>query len=116
MHRQTSFAGDAQAMDFASNSFDLVYSRMLMEYLKDKQIAVRKWPEFAGAGGLFWLQDLDGQLLWHYPRSCGAGHGGKGGAGAQARRDSIRSVGRSFSFFYWLACYPYRRTRGKTVE
>src|SRR6266404_4070289 len=34
--------GDAQSMEFQSNSFDLVYCRML-------------------------LQDLDGQLLWHYP-------------------------------------------------
>src|SRR3989442_15916625 len=33
--------GDAQAMEVASNSFELVYSRMLLEYLKDKERAVR---------------------------------------------------------------------------
>jgi ubiquinone/menaquinone biosynthesis C-methylase UbiE len=59
--------GDAQAMDFASNSFDLVYSRMLMEYLKDKQIAVKEMARVCRRGGTVLLQDLDGQLLWHYP-------------------------------------------------
>jgi ubiquinone/menaquinone biosynthesis C-methylase UbiE len=59
--------GDAQAMDFASNSFELVYSRMLMEYLKDKEGAVREMVRVCKAGGAVLLQDLDGQLLWHYP-------------------------------------------------
>jgi ubiquinone/menaquinone biosynthesis C-methylase UbiE len=59
--------GDAQAMDFASNSFDLVYSRMLMEYLKDKERAVREMVRVCKRGGTVVLQDLDGQLLWHYP-------------------------------------------------
>jgi ubiquinone/menaquinone biosynthesis C-methylase UbiE len=65
---QASFVrGDAQAMDFASNSFDLVYSRMLMEYLKDKEGAVREMVRVCKQGGAVLLQDLDGQLLWHYP-------------------------------------------------
>ena len=59
--------GDAQAMDFASNSFDFVYSRMLMEYLKDKETAVREMARVCRRGGTVLLQDLDGQLLWHYP-------------------------------------------------
>lgn len=59
--------GDAQAMDFASNSFDLVYSRMLLEYLKDKERAVREMVRVCKCGGTVLLQDLDGQLLWHYP-------------------------------------------------
>lgn len=65
---QASFIrGDAQAMDFASNSFDLVYSRMLLEYLKDKESAVREMARVCKRGGTVLLQDLDGQLLWHYP-------------------------------------------------
>jgi ubiquinone/menaquinone biosynthesis C-methylase UbiE len=60
--------GDAQAMDFASNSFDFVYSRMLMEYLKDKESAVREMVRVCKRGGTVLLQDLDGQLLWHYPQ------------------------------------------------
>jgi ubiquinone/menaquinone biosynthesis C-methylase UbiE len=59
--------GDAQAMDFASNSFDFVYSRMLMEYLKDKESAVNEMARVCKRGGTVLLQDLDGQLLWHYP-------------------------------------------------
>jgi ubiquinone/menaquinone biosynthesis C-methylase UbiE len=59
--------GDAQAMDFASNSFDLVYSRMLLEYLKDKERAVMEMARVCKRGGTVLLQDLDGQLLWHYP-------------------------------------------------
>jgi ubiquinone/menaquinone biosynthesis C-methylase UbiE len=59
--------GDAQAMDFAPNSFDLVYSRMLLEYLKDKESAVREMARVCKRGGTVLLQDLDGQLLWHYP-------------------------------------------------
>jgi ubiquinone/menaquinone biosynthesis C-methylase UbiE len=59
--------GDAQAIDFASNSFDLVYSRMLMEYLKDKESAVGEMARVCKSGGTVLLQDLDGQLLWHYP-------------------------------------------------
>jgi len=59
--------GDAQAMDLASNRFDLVYSRMLMEYLKDKEGAVKEMVRVCKPGGTVFLQDLDGQLLWHYP-------------------------------------------------
>jgi len=63
--------GDAQAMDFASNSFDLIYSRMLMEYLKDKESAVKEMARVCKRGGTVLLQDLDGQLLWHYPEDPG---------------------------------------------
>src|SRR5258705_5617192 len=34
--------GDAQAMELPSDRFDLVYSRMLLEYLKDKAGAVKE--------------------------------------------------------------------------
>src|SRR3982074_2423935 len=63
--------GDAQAMDFASSSFDLVYSRMLLEYLKDKEGAVNEMVRVCKQGGVILLQDLDGQLLWHYPEDPG---------------------------------------------
>lgn len=60
-------AGDAQAMRFASNTFDLVYSRMLLEYLRKKEAAVAEMVRVCKPGGTVLLQDLDGQLLWHYP-------------------------------------------------
>src|SRR4051812_44441253 len=59
--------GDAQAMEFPADRFDLVYSRMLFEYLKDKSAAAREMVRVCKRGGTVLLQDLDGQLLWHYP-------------------------------------------------
>jgi ubiquinone/menaquinone biosynthesis C-methylase UbiE len=59
--------GDAQAMQFSANSFDLVYCRMLLQYLRKKEAAVTEMVRVCKAGGTVLLQDLDGQLLWHYP-------------------------------------------------
>jgi SAM-dependent methyltransferase len=60
-------SGDAQEMEFPSNRFDLVYCRMLMQYLREKQKAVAEMTRVCKPGGTVLLQDLDGQLLWHYP-------------------------------------------------
>lgn len=65
----TFMAGDAHAMQIAANSFDFVYSRMLFQYLPDKQGAVTELVRVCRPGGTVLLQDLDGQLLWHYPES-----------------------------------------------
>lgn len=59
--------GDAQTMQFASDSFDLVYARMLLQYLQEKEKAVAEMVRVCKSGGTVLLQDLDGQLLWHYP-------------------------------------------------
>ena len=59
--------GDAHAMQFLSDSFDLVYSRMLFEYLHDKEQAAAEMVRVCRPGGTVLLQDLDGQLLWNYP-------------------------------------------------
>lgn len=59
--------GDAQAMQLPSNAFDLVYSRMLLQYLPEKPRAVAEMVRVCRPGGTVFLQDLDGQLLWHYP-------------------------------------------------
>ncbi|HEY4781097.1 MAG TPA: methyltransferase domain-containing protein [Chthoniobacterales bacterium] len=59
--------GDAHAMQFPSDSFDLVYSRMLFEYLYDKEQAAVEMVRVCRPGGSVLLQDLDGQLLWNYP-------------------------------------------------
>lgn len=65
--RLTFFCDDAQAMQFPSDSFDLVYSRMLFQYLREKEKAVAEMVRVCKPGGTVLLQDLDGQLLWHYP-------------------------------------------------
>jgi ubiquinone/menaquinone biosynthesis C-methylase UbiE len=62
--------GDAQAMRFPSDSFDLVYSRMLLEYLQKKEAVVAEMVRVCKPGGTVLLQDLDGQLLWHYPEDA----------------------------------------------
>jgi ubiquinone/menaquinone biosynthesis C-methylase UbiE len=59
--------GDAHAMQFPAESFDLVYCRMLMQYLQHKDRAVAELVRVCKPGGTVLLQDLDGQLLWHYP-------------------------------------------------
>jgi SAM-dependent methyltransferase len=63
--------GDAQSMEFPSHSFDLVYCRMLLQYLKEKERAVSEMARVCKPGGTVLLQDLDGQLLWHYPEDPG---------------------------------------------
>lgn len=62
--------GDAQAMQFPSDSFDVVYSRMLLQYLREKEKAVAEMVRVCKPGGMVLLQDLDGQLLWHYPEDA----------------------------------------------
>jgi ubiquinone/menaquinone biosynthesis C-methylase UbiE len=63
--------GDAQAMHFPAASFDLVYCRMLLQYLRNKERAVEEMVRVCKPGGTVLLQDLDGQLLWHYPEDPG---------------------------------------------
>jgi SAM-dependent methyltransferase len=62
--------GDAQAMQFPAHSFDLVYCRMLLQYLQKKERAVAELVRVCRPGGTVLLQDLDGQLLWHYPEDA----------------------------------------------
>jgi SAM-dependent methyltransferase len=59
--------GDAADLPFDDESFDLVYCRFLLEYLPDKQRAVGELARVCRAGGTVLLQDLDGQLVGHYP-------------------------------------------------
>ncbi|MEZ6053394.1 MAG: class I SAM-dependent methyltransferase [Planctomycetaceae bacterium] len=59
--------GDAHALPFEDESFDFVVCRFLMEYLPDKALAVQEMKRVLKPGGRLFLQDLDGQLVWHYP-------------------------------------------------
>ena len=61
------FVGDAMMLPFAHNKFDFVFCRFLLEYLPDKQFAVQEMVRVCSEGGKVLLQDLDGQLLWHFP-------------------------------------------------
>jgi len=59
--------GNALSLPFEANSFDLVFCRFLLEYLPDKQLAVSEMARVCSPGGRLVLQDLDGQLVWHFP-------------------------------------------------
>ena len=65
-----SIVGDAVTLPFEDGSFDLVYCRFLLEYLREPGLAVREMVRVCRPGGRVLLQDLDGQLLWHYPEDA----------------------------------------------
>lgn len=68
--RITFVQGDVQELEFGSGTFDVVYSRMLMQYVSDKEKAVAEMVRVCKPGGTVLLQDLDGQLVWHYPEDA----------------------------------------------
>jgi SAM-dependent methyltransferase len=61
------YRGDVQELHFGSGTFDIVYSRMLLQYVPDKEKAVGEMVRVCKPGGTVLMQDLDGQLVWHYP-------------------------------------------------
>jgi SAM-dependent methyltransferase len=64
------FRGDVQELQFGSGTFDVVYSRMLLQYVPDKEKAVGEMVRVCKPGGTVLMQDLDGQLVWHYPEDA----------------------------------------------
>jgi SAM-dependent methyltransferase len=54
-------------LPFPDETFDLVYSRLMLEYLRHPEAAVCEMARVCKSGGRVILQDLDGQLVWHYP-------------------------------------------------
>jgi len=59
--------GDVLALEYPDNHFDLLYCRFLLEYLEGRGRAMEEMVRVCKPGGRVLLQDLDGQLLWHYP-------------------------------------------------
>lgn len=60
---------NARNLPFDDNEFDVSYMRFLLEYLPEKQSVVSEIVRVTKPGGTIVLQDLDGQLMWHYPIS-----------------------------------------------
>ena len=58
---------DAIKLPFKDNTFDFVFARFVLEYIKEPQKAVDEMVRVCKKGGRILIQDLDGQLLWHYP-------------------------------------------------
>src|SRR6202140_1700442 len=92
--------GDSHAMELPSNRFDLVYSRMLLEYLRNKEQAVQETVRVCRPGGAVLLQDLDGQLLWHFPEDAGIQQTAEKVVNALAATGFDPYVGRKL---FWLA-------------
>jgi SAM-dependent methyltransferase len=62
--------GDVRELQFESGTFDVVYSRMLLQYVADKEKAVAEMVRVCKPGGTVLMQDLDGQLVWHFPEDA----------------------------------------------
>ena len=54
-------------MPFEDGTFDFVWSRFVLEYLKDPTAAIREMKRVTKVGGLVVNADLDGNCLFHYP-------------------------------------------------
>lgn len=94
---------DAAELPFANGVFDVVYSRFLLEYLADKQAAVDEMVRVCGPGGRVLLQDLDGQLLWHFPEDAELQEGLHRVLGALGKWGFDPFVGRKLFSFCKLA-------------
>ncbi|MBF0555002.1 MAG: methyltransferase domain-containing protein [Nitrospirae bacterium] len=58
---------DAYSLPFNENTFDIVYCRFLLEYLDNPNEILKEMFIVTKTNGTVLIQDLDGQLLWHYP-------------------------------------------------
>lgn len=60
-------SGDARALPLEDGSFDVVYSRLMLQYVAERDVAVAEMARVTRPGGTVVLFDLDGQLVWHDP-------------------------------------------------
>jgi SAM-dependent methyltransferase len=73
---------------------------MLLQYLREKEKAVAEMVRVCRPGGTVLLQDLDGQLLWHYPEDAVMQRGVERVVAALAATGFDAFVGRKL---FWLA-------------
>ena len=58
---------DANKLPYKNSCFDIVFARFLFEYMKKPEKVISELIRVCRSGGKIILQDLDGQLLFHYP-------------------------------------------------
>jgi ubiquinone/menaquinone biosynthesis C-methylase UbiE len=94
------FCGNATEMQFPRRTFDVVCTRMLLQYLSQKEKAVAEMVRVAKPGAIVLMQDLDGQLIWHYPEDAIMQNAVAQVTGALAESGFDPLVGRKL---FWLA-------------
>ena len=57
----------ADQLPFESNSFDLVFSRFVLDHITRREQVIKEMFRVCGKGGKVILQSVDGGLLFHYP-------------------------------------------------
>ncbi|KPA13388.1 type 11 methyltransferase [Candidatus Magnetomorum sp. HK-1] len=62
-------SGNLYSLPFPDNTYDLVYSRLLFEYLKYPLKALKEMKRICKIGGTVLVQDINGQFLLHYPEN-----------------------------------------------
>lgn len=61
--------GSIYELPLEDNSADILYTRFLLEYLQEPVNGIKEMFRVCKKGGTVMLQDLDGQLLFHYPET-----------------------------------------------
>ena len=67
-HSLFAVAATIMQLPFQNNQFDFVFCRFLFQYLQYPENAVKEIFRILTPGGRLLIQDIDGQLLWHYPQ------------------------------------------------
>jgi SAM-dependent methyltransferase len=60
-------ASNTYRLPFKDNSFDFVWSRLMLEHLVDPLRAIKEMKRVSKKGGIIAIGDLDGNCIFHYP-------------------------------------------------
>jgi len=60
-------AGNVYNLPFPDDTFDLIFSRMMFEYLKHPLEALKEIKRICKTAGTVLIQDIDGQFVFQYP-------------------------------------------------
>ena len=61
---------NALELPLPDNAFDFVYARFLLQHIGQATEAISEMVRVCRPGGKVLLQDLDGQLVWHFPENA----------------------------------------------
>ena len=59
--------GDAHALDFADQSFDIVHAHQVLQHLEDPTHALREWCRLVKSGGLLACREADFESVASFP-------------------------------------------------